>query len=119
MLCGHAQLHLVAHRVREVTWSGPRRDAPLTVWAVGSSVPRIEDGSFSLTLAMWSYPGVLSLTAESAAFFVGEVPGLAEAPPDYTGRDRTTIIGEIAGWQSAFEPVQAVFHEAHCEPDNL
>lgn len=101
---------LVAHGVRELTWAGPSRDTALTAWSVGSSAPRAKDRLFSLSLVMWPHPGArLSLTAESAAFFVGQVPGLAEAPPDYTDRNRATVVGEVARWESMFEPVSAVF----------
>lgn len=101
---------LVAHGVRKLAWSGPARAGTLTAWSVGSSRPRAEDRLFELSLIMWPHPGArLSLTAESAAFFVGDVPGLPEAPPDYTEGDRTAIGDEVAGWGSSFEPVSAVF----------
>lgn len=101
---------LVAHGVRELTWAGPGRDTTLTAWSVGSSVPQARDQLFGLNLVMWPHPGAqLSLTAESAAFFAGDVPGLAEAPPDYTDRDRAELGHEIACWDSSFEPVSAVF----------
>lgn len=44
---------LVAHGVRELTWSGPSRDARLTAWSVGSSVPQAKDQLFCLSLVMW------------------------------------------------------------------
>ncbi len=101
---------LVAHGVRELTWSRPSRDTALTAWSVGSSVPRGNEGLFQISLIMWPHPGArLSLTAESAAFFVGNVPGLAEAPPDYGDVDRAALGHEVASWESAFEPVSAVF----------
>jgi len=69
-----------------------------------------EDRLFELNLVMWPHPGArLSLTAESAAFFIGNVPGLPEAPPDYADGDRPAIAAELAGWASSFEPVNAVF----------
>ena len=68
---------LVARGVRELTWSGPRRDTALTAWSIGSSVPQAKDRLFSLSLVMWPHPGArLSLTAESAALDVGHGPGL-------------------------------------------
>lgn len=101
---------LVAHGVRELTWSGPSRDTALTAWSVGSSVPRVKDRLFGLSLVMWPHPGArLSLTADLAAFFAGEVPGLADAPPDYTDLDRPTLGQEVACWDSSFEPASAVF----------
>ncbi|MEU4192302.1 hypothetical protein AB0E69_10405 [Kribbella sp. NPDC026611] len=101
---------LVARGVRELTWTGPSRDTALTAWSIGSSVPRRGNGFFSLSLMMWPHPGAhLTLTAEGAAFFVGHVPGLSEVPVDYSDRDRGTLIGEVASWESLFAPVRAVF----------
>lgn len=66
------------------------------------------DRLFRLSLGIW--PGAqLSLLAESATFFVGDVPGLTEAPPDYTDLDRATLGHKVAGWNSSFKPISAVF----------
>lgn len=101
---------LVARNVRELAWLGPERTEALTAWSVGSSVPTAKDRLFGLSLVMWPHPGArLTLAAESAAFFVGDVPGLPAAPPDYTENDRATVAAEVAGWGSLFEPVSAVF----------
>lgn len=101
---------LVARNVHELAWSGPERTAALTAWSVGSSVPTAKGRLFGLSLVMWLPPGVrLMLTAESAAFFLGDVPGLSAAPPDYTELDRAAVAAELAGWDSQFEPVSAVF----------
>ena len=104
---------LIATGVRELAWFGPRRDTTVTAWSIGSSAPRPKDRLFVLSLVMWPHPGAqLTLTAESAAFFIGNVPGLPEAPPDYTRLDRHEVSAEIAGWNSPFEPVSAVFMDA-------
>ncbi|MDP9903107.1 hypothetical protein [Arthrobacter bambusae] len=101
---------LVAQGVHGLTWAGPGRNTALTAWSIGSSIPRARDQLFELSLAMWPYPGArLSLIAEDAAFFVGNVPGLAEAPPDYIGRDRAALGHEVSSWDSLFEPTSAVF----------
>ena len=101
---------LVARGVRELMWSGPSGDTGLTAWSIGSSVATTKDRLFGLSLVMWPHPGArLSLTAESAAFFVGDVPGLPEAPLDYTEGDRSAIGGEVADWGSPFEPLSAAF----------
>lgn len=101
---------LVAQGVRELAWSGPSRATPLTAWSVGSSTPQVKGQLLGLSLIMWPHPGAqLSLTAESAAFFVGDVPGLLEGPPDYTDSDRAALGHEVACWDSPFEPVSAVF----------
>lgn len=101
---------LVAYGVRELTWSGPARDAKLTAWSVGSSKPASKNGLFDLSLDMWPQPGArLAVTAERAAFFLGNVQGLLDAPPDYTEHDRAAVAGLVADWESLFETLNATF----------
>lgn len=105
---------LVAHQVHELSWSAERLhygDEPPPMnrmaWTVGGSIPRNENRLFGLALGVW--PGAqLTLTAESAAFFVGDVPGL-ERIPDYVSDDEATIKANLASWHSDFVPVRAVF----------
>lgn len=102
---------LIVRGVHELAWSGRSRDTALTAWSVGSSRPQAMDRLFGLRLGIW--PGAqLWLTAESAAFFAGDVPGLSEAPPDYSNLDRAALGHEVAGWDSSFEPLSAVFLDA-------
>lgn len=104
---------LIARGVRELRWSGSSRDTPLTAWTVGGSEPQSMAGLFGLQLGMWPAPGAqLSLKAQSAAFFAGDVPGLTEAPPNYSNHDRATLGPLVAGWESSFEPISAVFLDA-------
>ncbi|QTX04089.1 hypothetical protein [Agromyces archimandritae] len=101
---------LVGRGVRAAAWTGSARDTALTAWTVGGSVPKVRNRGFTLDLAMWPAPGArLELTAESAAFFTGDAPGLGEAPPDLDVNDRRMISDGLAGWGSPFEPVAAAF----------
>lgn len=101
---------LVVRGVREFAWSGPDRGTELTAWSVGSSVPSTKGRLFSLSLVMWPHPGAhLVLAGESAAFFVGDVPGLQDVPPDYGLGDRRAIDSDVATWSSLFLPVSAAF----------
>jgi hypothetical protein len=100
---------IVAHGVRELVWSAPARDTPLTAWSVGSSRCVRDEGILRMNLTMWPHPGAqLLLSAEAATFFVGDVPGLSESPPDYTEMSPGEGDGEIAGWESEFVVVGAV-----------
>lgn len=104
---------LVAGGVRELHWEASARDTTLTAWSVGSSVPRTKGSLFHLSMTLWPAPGaLLSLVAESAAFFVGHVPGLAIWPPDYTKNDRSSVRESIAAWDTDFDPTAAVFLDA-------
>lgn len=104
---------LVVRGVRTLAWDGPARETMVTAWSVGSSVPRVRDRLFELSLVLWPHPGArLTLTAETAEFVVGDVPGLGEVPPDYSERDRIALRDEVACWSSPVEPVSAVFVDA-------
>lgn len=82
----------------------------MTAWSVGSSLPQVKGGLFEMSIVMWPHPGAqLSLTAESAAFVVGDIPRLSEVPPDYSDLDRAALGDEVAAWDSSFEPVSAIF----------
>lgn len=104
---------LLARGVRSLGWSGPARGTQLTAWSIGSSVPRVSDGLFSLSLGMWPQPGAqLSLAAERAAFVVCDVHGLPDLPPDYTSRAASGVVSEVATWHSEFEPISVAVVDA-------
>lgn len=100
---------LIARGVRTLAWSSGPRETERTAWTVGSSVVTSSDRLFGLELGLWPAPGSqLTLAAESAAFFAGDVPGL-DRIPDYLDDDEPTIRAQLASWQSEFVPVSAVF----------
>jgi hypothetical protein len=72
-----------------------------------SSGPRSINRVFRLGIGMWPDAG-LELAAEAAAFYVGDVPGLHRIP-NYIEDDEATIRAQLAGWDSPFTPVHAVF----------
>jgi hypothetical protein len=98
---------LVAHGLRKISWSVSPRPTARTAWNVIASTPRCADRLFGLSLGFWP-EGRLELSAERAAFFVGDVASIGAAPPDYGG-DESTIQAGLAGWRSTFTPVHAVF----------
>jgi hypothetical protein len=98
---------LVARGVRALSWTAGQRSTSRTAWAVGGSIPYNENRLFGLTLGMWP-DAELTLQAESAAFFAGDVPGLVRIP-DYMDDDEVTVRAQLAGWHSEFTPVHAVF----------
>jgi hypothetical protein len=99
---------LVAHGVRELVWSAPERDGR-TAWTVGGSTV-VRRPRFELELGLWPSPGAqLRLAAERAAFFIGDVPSLGDAPPDYGEDDEAAIRAALADWDSPFELAGAAF----------
>lgn len=98
---------LIARGVRELSWAAGPRSTTRTAWTVLGSRPEAHDGLFALSLRTWP-ESRLTLRAESAAFFAGDVPGL-DRIPDYVSDDEATIRANLADWRSEFMPVHAVF----------
>ncbi len=107
---------LVARGVRELAWSAPPRPTSRTAWSVGGSEVDNREGLFRLNLGLWPAPGArLRMIAEAALFVAGDVPGLADVPPDYTG-DEAAVSGQLASWDSPFVPSSAVFLDRIAAP---
>jgi hypothetical protein len=51
----------------------------------------------------------LTVAADSAEFYVGDVDVIGDTPPDYGGADDAVIRAGLADWSSPFSPVHAVF----------
>jgi hypothetical protein len=98
---------IVAYGLRRFSWVAQPRGR-LTARTVVSSEPIVRGGLWSLSLGF--VPSArLELEADAAEFFVGDVPGCDEAPPNYTETDEPTIRAGVPSWTSTFEPVHAVF----------
>jgi hypothetical protein len=77
---------------------------------VVNSEPTIDHRIFSIRFGF--VPSArLSLAAESAEFYVGDVETLSDTPPDYGGADDAAIRAGLADWSSPFSPVHAMFLE--------
>jgi hypothetical protein len=98
----------VGYSITRLAWSAESRSTRNTAWNVMASLPRYEGRMFHFSIDMCP-SARLELTATSAAFYVGDVPGLLEAPPDYVDDDDAAGRAGIAGWRSPFSPVHAVF----------
>jgi hypothetical protein len=97
---------LVAHGVREFSWSALAQLRSRTAWSIVTSTPRCVDRAFRLSLGFWP-DAHLELSADSAAFFAGDVADIGDVPPDYSG-DKSVVAG-LARWHSNFLPAHAVF----------
>jgi hypothetical protein len=97
---------LVAHGVQALNWSAEPWSRRLTAWTVLGSEPKSDDQLFSLHLDFWR--SQLDLVAAAADFYVIDVPGLGETPPDYVDDGDTEIRARLVGWDSPLFPVQAV-----------
>lgn len=79
----------------------------LTHPVVGSN-PVVKGGFFTFELACERGFGLNAVSA-SAEFFVGDVPDLPAAPPDFGEDDEPTIAAGMPAWNSTFMPRWATF----------
>jgi len=105
---GNAAL-LIARGVDRFAWDAQDlRDLPFVSHLVTGSSPSVDGCRFTLSLGMVPDAG-LTLRARGAEFFVGDVPGLGEAPPDFFECSADLVRAEMPGWQSVFVPGYATF----------
>jgi hypothetical protein len=98
---------IIAKVVRRFAWQAKPAGAP-TAWTIVGSEPAAKEGVWSLSLTFVP-EARLELEAESAEFFVGNVPGGDDASPDFGAAADEAIRAGLPGWRSVFEPVHAVF----------
>jgi hypothetical protein len=103
---------LVVTGLERFEWAG---QAPATdhrmAHPVMSSMPAHADGRIRLLFEC--LPDVqISIDAASAEFFVGSIPGLPEAPPNFVDDDEVTISTGMPGWSSEFDGGWATFLDA-------
>lgn len=98
---------IVARGLERISWNGSPR-GPRTAWSVVGWEPRLDAGRWLLASDFFPLAR-LELSASTAEFYVGDVPGCDGPPPDYTDADDETVRAGIASWESTFEPVHATF----------
>jgi len=102
---------VVVSDVQDAHWSGgslgPRIWRSVLGWT-----PRTIKGMLSLTADV-SPGGHLKIVGKAGEFYVGDVPGGDEAPPDFVSASDAEIRSGLAGWSSEFELVHAWFLEPH------
>jgi hypothetical protein len=100
---------LVLTGVEDFSWNSERRRTTRTAWNIVSSVPVNEDGTINLSL--FFFPDAeLTVVARGAAFYAGDVPGMPDAPPDFSSRDEVVAAG-MASMDSPFELTQMTLIE--------
>ncbi len=99
---------LIARGVERFEWR-PCPGERGRVWhAVTASIPDNSAGRFRLRLGFVSSK---ELVVEAAAgeFYVGDMPGMDGAPPDFVDDDIATIRAGMPSWSAPFEPGWATF----------
>lgn len=99
---------LVVDDVERLSWAGEGPTEPLIAWSVDGAALERGLGSITISLGLWPAPGgELTIVGTSGVFVAGNVPHLADVPPDYTETDRPGLEGLIADWESEFTPFTA------------
>jgi hypothetical protein len=101
---------LVARQVTDFVWRAERRATARTAWNVVGSEASVSGKSLELRIGLLPW-GEMFLRAGSAAFYIGDVPGLVEIP-DYGLASESELNLMIAHWDSEFVPLRAVFLES-------
>jgi hypothetical protein len=98
---------VVVRSVQALRWSGDSL-GPRTWRAVLGWIPSIMDGRLSLAADV-SPSGRLEIVGLAGEFYVGDVPGGDEAPPNFESATDSEVRSGLAHWSSEFEPVHASF----------
>lgn len=100
---------LIVHELRKLEWVRGASPSSHRVWhAVTGSIPDNRDGRFSLRIGL-APDAELRLEGDSAEFYVGDVPGLSETPPDFMEDSEEEISAAMPSWDAKFVPSFATF----------
>ncbi|MFJ5925722.1 hypothetical protein ACIQF6_24245 [Kitasatospora sp. NPDC092948] len=97
---------LIVRGLEKSEWRpGGRRDGK-TAWSVVGSTVRTGSRSFGIEIDL--YPNAkVEVSGASAEFYVVDVPGISEAPPDYSLEGEEFMRSDLPGWDSPFSLLQA------------
>ncbi|MEK2479128.1 hypothetical protein [Streptomyces noursei] len=99
---------LVFRGLRSFDWSLPIKQAPLAALTVASSVPGQLGESFYVRFEFFP-EAYLSVVGDLAEFYVLELEGIGEVPPDYSSMELTQVQDALPSWSSACSLLQASF----------
>ncbi|MFF5945967.1 hypothetical protein ACFY86_12510 [Streptomyces misionensis] len=101
---GNAAL-LVVRGLSYFEWKSSTAQVPLMALTVVSSLPDRAADSFCERFDL--FPNAqLNLAGTQAEFYVLEVDGISDIPPDYSGMTRERIAQELPSWSSMCNPLQ-------------
>lgn len=100
---------LVLKAVQRVRWEDKSAIFPHMWRSVDNWVVRpLDRGSFELNTDFFKKAS-LHAVFSSGEFFVGDVPGCDEAPPNFLTATDHEIRTELQGWNSTFSPIHGSF----------
>jgi hypothetical protein len=101
---------LVVHGLDEFTWVSENDPPGRLNRAVESWTPTVKDPGWRLSAMLWR-TATLTVVARSGEFYVGDVPGGDDPPPDFGVDDDATVRAGLASWASEFSPYYCSFLE--------
>lgn len=107
---------VVVHGLSHLAWTAEPAPRGRMNRAVELWTPASRSEAFTLTAALWR-AGTLELRGRAAEFFLGDVPGCDDPPPNFVVDDEATVRAGLASWSSPFHPSSASFAGSGDEPD--
>lgn len=98
---------LVVKSLEHLEWVCPS-PVPPSWWTVWGWRPTTSEGLFVIDFVL-DGGGAFRAKGTAAEFFVGDVPGGDEAPPDFTAASAEEIREGLVQWTSPFTPISASF----------
>ncbi|MFD4524186.1 hypothetical protein ACFWP7_09745 [Streptomyces sp. NPDC058470] len=96
---------LVVRGLRSFDWKSSAKHVPLTALTVVSSVPDRLGESFCARFAF--FPDAhLAVAGDLAEFYVLELEGIGDVPPDYSNADLKQVQDALPSWSSACSLLQ-------------
>lgn len=99
---------LVMRGARQANWRAVERGGVRTAWTVAGSVMHAFPGSLELNIEMFPSSSI-EVLGVSAEFYVLDVPGIDDAPPDYCSGDEGHMRSGLPDWDSSFSLLQASY----------
>ncbi|MEV6439829.1 hypothetical protein [Streptomyces anulatus] len=97
---------LVVHGLQSFHWAGSSTGQPLMAFSVQDSKPSVAAGRFRLDLEFFP-DGNLSVVGGRADFYLLEVHGIPQAPPNYTERNLDQVRYGLPWWNSPCTMLQS------------
>jgi hypothetical protein len=99
---------VAVHGLRSFTWTAEPRGLNRTQWTVVSWVPNAVGSVWQVTAGM-TPSAQLTVSGDAAEFYVGNIPGGDEPPPDFGEASDGEIRSRLVEISSEFSPVHASF----------
>ena len=101
---------LVVNEVQSFSWINyealkPRQQRSILTWR-----PSSVDGDWTLRVG-FAPSSVLLIAGSGGEFFVGDIPGGDEPPPNFMTATEEEMRAGLAGWSSEFRPINAAFRD--------